>query len=264
MAPAPDFSSIEEVEALGFASMQENVSSAFRERTGARVERVAGVVTILAPKAEMAALNRVWLPGEAPPVTVATLETIRAYARNVGSRKMVAHCPTWAASPEMMSEHGFELRPSMFKFARRTSLDPPPESLRIEQLKANDAIQFGQVAVASNETEDWMSDGFNSTVGLPGWIHYLAFDSDTPIAVAAMFSRDRYAWCCIAATIPGYRGRGAQLALLTRRVRDAARLGIEWIVAEARVDNPGSARNMLRAGFEVVYERPNYTADLTV
>jgi hypothetical protein len=37
--------------------------------------------------------------------------------------------------------------------------------------------------------------------------------------------------------------------------------GCDWIVAETSV-NPVSLRNMQRVGFEIVYERPNYLAEL--
>jgi ribosomal protein S18 acetylase RimI-like enzyme len=260
----PDWSGIEEIEARGWAEIQQNVSPVFRERFDVRVDRVAGAIMILAPKGDMPALNRVWLPGSATKVTDAALRSIRDHAERVGGKKLIAHCPTWAGDSTLMARHGFELRKPWLKFARRSSSALATDSIRIEEIRSSDGDLFGQIAAAANEAEGWMADGFNSTVGRPGWTHYLAYDATTPIAAAALYAKDDYAWCCFGATLPQHRRKGAQLALLNRRTRDAAVAGIEWIVAEARNDNPASARNMERAGFELIYERPNFTADLTV
>ena len=64
------------------------------------------------------------------------------------------------------------------------------------------------------------------------------------------------------ATRPSHRRRGAQGALLARRIRDAADLGCRWLVTETGEDLPErpnpSFRNMLRTGFELAYQRANY------
>jgi hypothetical protein len=49
---------------------------------------------------------------------------------------------------------------------------------------------------------------------------------------------------------------------MARRIRDAALAGCQWVVTETGEDsvdfpNP-SYHNMLRAGFQPVYQRPNY------
>jgi len=65
---------------------------------------------------------------------------------------------------------------------------------------------------------------------------------------------DGLGWLMSDATLPAYRGRGVQSALLAERLRLAAAGGCELAVAEAR---PGSTsqRNMERLGFRVVYTR---------
>ena len=71
----------------------------------------------------------------------------------------------------------------------------------------------------------------------------------------------------IAATLEPARGRGAQLALLHRRIADAGAAGCETLFVETgeRVPNRPSAsyRNILRAGFEEAYLRPNWVVDAT-
>ena len=71
----------------------------------------------------------------------------------------------------------------------------------------------------------------------------------------------------IAATLETARGRGCQLALLHRRILDAAEAGCHTLFVETgeRVpDRPSASyRNILRAGFEEAYLRPNWTTTAT-
>ena len=66
----------------------------------------------------------------------------------------------------------------------------------------------------------------------------------------------------IGATLEPARGRGCQLALLRRRIVDAATAGCHTLFVETgeRVpDRPAASyRNILRAGFEEAYLRPNW------
>lgn len=268
----PPFAALENAESDAWAEILRNVVPAFRDRFGLQLAHVAGAFTVLAPKGEdIASLNRVWLPGVAATVTSQALEEIIAHARALGRSRFVAHCPTWAASPEFMTKHGFRQRPSMTKLARRASMNVPESPIRIEEVGRADAELFGQLAAHGNASvadthglllQPWMSDAFNSTVGSPGWKHYFAFFGDTPVATAGLRMHRGFAWNCLASTLSEFRGRGVQLALLNRRIHDAAEAGCEWIVAEAFADS-SSLRNQQRAGFEIAYERPNYLADLT-
>jgi hypothetical protein len=113
-----------------------------------------------------------------------------------------------------------------------------------------------------------MGPAFSSTIGHPGWLHYLAFDDHTPIAAAALRTHEQVAWCCFAGTIPSHRRRGAQGAMLARRISDAAAAaaGCTWVTCESvskSSNEPSqSLRNMQRAGFKVAYARPSYVLDL--
>jgi hypothetical protein len=106
----------------------------------------------------------------------------------------------------------------------------------------------------------------SGTVGREGWLHYVAWDDATPVAVAALLVRGNVGWLGVATTLPGYRRRGAQGALMTRRVRDGTELGCEWFVTETGKDLPDkpnpSYHNMIRSGFTVAYDRPNYMLPL--
>lgn len=60
------------------------------------------------------------------------------------------------------------------------------------------------------------------------------------------------------ATLPDYRGRGVQTALIARRLHEAALHGCEYAVVST-VPGSGSQRNMERRGFRVAYTKPVMT-----
>ena len=102
---------------------------------------------------------------------------------------------------------------------------------------------------------------FAGVVGKPGWHAYLAYDGDVPVATAGMYVTHDVAWLVMGSTLPTHRRRGAQGALLARRVEDGRALGCRRFVTETGADDAdapkASLRNMLRVGFEAAYFRTN-------
>jgi len=78
----------------------------------------------------------------------------------------------------------------------------------------------------------------------------------------ALYTNGGTGWLGFAATLPAYRRRGAQTALLAARIRRAAELDCRTLFTETGEAVEGrpsnSYRNLLRAGFEPLYVRPNY------
>lgn len=104
-----------------------------------------------------------------------------------------------------------------------------------------------------------MIDMAASCVGRPNWQQYAVWEGERIIAVGSVFVHGNCADIFGGATLPEARRRGAQSALLTARVRAAQAAGCRWLVAETGAEGPGehnaSLHNMLRAGFEPLYER---------
>jgi L-amino acid N-acyltransferase YncA len=77
-----------------------------------------------------------------------------------------------------------------------------------------------------------------------------------------MYARDGFAWLGAAGTLASHRGRGAQGALIARRIDDARALGCHTLTTEILPDQPGkknaSSRNMERVGFRIACRRPNW------
>jgi len=71
-------------------------------------------------------------------------------------------------------------------------------------------------------------------------------------------SKGGVAHLCIDSTLPEFRGRGIQTALLKARLADARRAGYELASITARPGNGGSCRNIERAGFSLAYTKTRF------
>jgi hypothetical protein len=136
--------------------------------------------------------------------------------------------------------------------------------LEIEPVSYRDANAVGSIACEAFAMPTQLAPWIASLVGRPNWYHYLAWEGTTPLAVAALFVHGQVGWLGIAGTLATARRRGAQSALMARRIRDGISLGCKSFVTETGEDLPTkpnpSFHNMLRAGFKVAYQRPNYLA----
>jgi GNAT superfamily N-acetyltransferase len=102
--------------------------------------------------------------------------------------------------------------------------------------------------------------------GRERWHLYLALDGETPVSTGALFLSESdvgvIGQLTFAGTLPGHRRRGAQSALIARRVEDARAAGAKWIVSETDEELPDrpnpSTRNLIRLGFPVAYTRANW------
>ena len=140
------------------------------------------------------------------------------------------------------------------------ALDP---GLRVGLVKSHQAHEWATVMMTTfGFTTPDMIDMAASGVGKPNWRQYAVWDGERIIAVGSIFANRECADMFGGATLPGWRGRGAQSALLTARARAARAAGCRWLVAETGAEDPGdhntSLHNMRRAGFEPLYERTTW------
>jgi hypothetical protein len=151
------------------------------------------------------------------------------------------------------------------KFVR--AADPPPaasSTLRVAVAGADRAEDFAAPVAAGFGMPPFMREHLAQLPGRDGWTCVAAYDGDRPVAGAALFVTGDHGWLGMGAVVPGERGRGAQGALLAERIRLAAEAGCRTVTTETGVRQEGrpaySYRNILRAGFEEAYERPNWAS----
>jgi GNAT superfamily N-acetyltransferase len=91
---------------------------------------------------------------------------------------------------------------------------------------------------------------YDTTTGY-WWIVYDS--SNTPCAFAGLVPSARWlrvGYLCRAGVLPGHRGRGTQKRLIRARVRQARKLGWEWLISDT-YNNPASANSLISCGFKM-------------
>jgi GNAT superfamily N-acetyltransferase len=162
-----------------------------------------------------------------------------------------------------LEARGFEADYAWTKFRR--GVEPPSEvdtELRVEPIGPQHTRDFGRIVAAGFELPEFVGRWLAALFARPRWTCFLAFADNTPAAAGTLFVSQGVGWLSFASTLPEFRRRGAQTALLAERIRAAAQLGCSMVVGETGAFEEGresnSYRNIVRAGFEPVYDRPNY------
>ncbi|HYY23552.1 MAG TPA: GNAT family N-acetyltransferase [Thermoleophilaceae bacterium] len=222
----------------------------------ATVSETGGAIVMQVPEApESPMLNRVVGLGVDRPATPEDVDEALA-AMGGGSTFYVAVAPD--ARPVELSEwlHSRGLEPGWGWMAfHRDVVDPPPAetSLRLVPVHTPaEAAAFAHVVRVSYGLPEATEPRI---AGAPGadWLCWLALEGDEPAGAAGLYAAEGVAYLGLAGTMPEFRGKGAQSALLAARIRHAAELGCDLVVTETgerRGNRPSNSyRNILRAGF---------------
>jgi GNAT superfamily N-acetyltransferase len=172
--------------------------------------------------------------------------------------------PGSAAAEAWLRESGFEPSYAWMKFVRdpHPPRFPEPDGVEVVEVNAPDEAPFGTIAALGFGMPAWGAEFFAHLPGRPGWRCYVARVGGEAQACGAMLIAEGVAELGIGATLEEARGRGCQTALLRRRINDSAAAGCRTLLVETgeRVpDRPAASyRNILKAGFEEAYLRPNW------
>lgn len=139
---------------------------------------------------------------------------------------------------------------------------PPPSTVKTRKVRRNEAEVFGAMMCAGFGFPENLTALWASIVGRDGWSCFYALDGDVPVGTGAMFASGSFAWLGGGTTVPGFRNRGAQKALIQARVVDGANRGVSTFVVETEVPSAEKANisnaNLAKLGFVPVYNRSNF------
>lgn len=240
---------LERAEASAFADM----FAVATPEIGARARRAGGALVIAADALPVVVFNRAFAI-EAPP-SAAVLDALLALT------------PTIQLAPGMVSDAVRERLTEDVHWAKviRDTRPPGdvPTDLDIREVGPGDAERLGRVIAEGFGMPPVVGPWLARLVGRDGWRMYGSYDGDELVGGGALHIDDGVGWLGIGATLPSHRGRGGQRAVMARRIADAIAAGCTTITTETGIlpghPNP-SLRNMLRSGFELAYERANWTA----
>jgi GNAT superfamily N-acetyltransferase len=257
---------IEAADAETAAALVEALPPADADLLGVRMVRFGPALAVMARRLDVLALNRVIGAGMESPFTPDLLDEVLAWYERAGVPRFFLQLSPTARPAELrgwLAARGLAHYNNWVKFWR--SADGAPRvvtDLRIERVGQGHALQFATIVARGFGMPDAVRPWLAATVGRAGWRHYLALDGEAPVAAAALYVKGETGWLGFTATDPAHQGRGAQSALVARRIADARALGCRRLVTESAEDTADrhapSFHNLRRLGFELAYLRPNY------
>ena len=249
-----------------FAAVPDDVAQAF----GISSLRLSHVGLLASREVPMMEFNRAMCVGVVVPATETELDEASAWLRTnagPGWALQVAPAAHTRAVQDWLRRRAMTASGTGWaKFKREASPAAHVQTSRVQVrlVNAESADAFGQVVQLGFGLPVATAKWFAALFGRPGWRLYLAYDSKTPIASGAAFAQHGVAWFGMDATLTEFRRRGAQTALINRRIEDGRANGLVGVTAETGQPHVGqeaahtSYSNYRRAGFTPVYVRPNY------
>jgi GNAT superfamily N-acetyltransferase len=119
-------------------------------------------------------------------------------------------------------------------------------------------VGVDEIAASRQQLGATLWPGYLRSAGKQDFFHYMAFDGARPVAIAALCIFEEIGYLMAAATAESDRKRGAQQALIARRIARAEQSGCSVQVSETLYMLEHSLRNLQRAGFEEAYEKEVY------
>jgi GNAT superfamily N-acetyltransferase len=226
--------------------------------------RFGSVVALAAPRDTLSLWSQAAGFGLDGPVTSAVIGEVLDYFKAAGCTTAKLNITPSLLPPdwdEIATSYGVTAGPTDVQVVRRAEpVEQAATDFRIEQIGPQHADSWAQLQVDAYQMDD---DGFRTMIAAftdwPGMTAYAAWDGDTMVGTASLHVVDGVGRLRSGATRPEYRGRGAQSALLTRRIADAFAQGCDLVTTGSFKPEPGghnpSLANMLRQGFQVLTDR---------
>ncbi|GGM15937.1 GNAT family N-acetyltransferase [Deinococcus aerophilus] len=198
-------------------------------------------------------INAAWHDGTRPP-TAQELEAFGVFCAH-HSQPQTVHLLS-AFMPQgwtVLSERGYALDYVLHVYVHDLKRRPaaPPGDLREEE-------PAGWAAVAARGFGPGTEAIMDAVARAPGTRRFMAWLDGEPAAVAAMSMGEGVAAFHGTATLPPFRRRGVQTALLAHRLHVAAQAGAD-LASVFVTPGSGSERNVERAGFRLVGARLTVT-----
>ncbi|MGH9735139.1 MAG: GNAT family N-acetyltransferase [Candidatus Acidiferrales bacterium] len=238
-----------------------DAANKFHPEIGAASEEIAGGIAVFAGiDSPVTQALGVGLSG---PVSDAELDRLEHFFQSRGTATAIELCP-FAGLPiyEALAKREYrlvEVSNVLFRELKHgDSFPPAPSGVAVRAALPEDeklftqtvAQGFAEIAPVTQPLLDVMEGFFHSE----GNHSFLAFVDGVAAGGASAFAFDGVAGMFGASTLPQFRGRGVQFALLSARLGSAARHGCELAKGITLPGNT-SHRNHERLGFRVAYTR---------
>ena len=195
------------------------------------------------------------------PVTSDDIDRVEEFYRSRGvSCEIVVSPLADGTLLELLAPRGYritEFNSVLIRRLERGDLIEPAQGITIESVTpATERLWDRVIAGGFAEFGPLPEDLFGAFASLPDGLSFLARVNGVPAggAAGAIMRKAGIAALFGASTLPEFRGKGVQTALINRRLWEAARAGCEYAVVST-LPGSGSQRNMERRGFRVAYTK---------
>ncbi len=206
-------------------------------------------------------LNQALGLGLAGPVSSAEFDRVEEFFRSRGVRITIDLSPLADISLiELLAARGYRLTEFNNVLARPIVagewIPAPPPAFAVRPAAADEADVLARITIRGFFQREAMGPEelamFRSLFG--GAASYLLLADGRPVAGGVLDLHEGVATMAGDATLPEFRGRGAQRALIHQRLRDAQAAGCD-IAWAATLPGSVSQRNYECCGFRVIYTR---------
>lgn len=232
---------------------------------GLEVASVGGARCVVAPGIPSLEFNRAVGLGVERPATDEDIDTVLSFYRQRDAKKAQIQIMTGAAPSDLaprLVDRSCAATGRWVVVERRLAPVSVRAELDVRELGRAHAEESGHVFRVAYGLPPVFEAWNAGLVGRERWRTYGVFFEEKLSAVAYLYQHNPRAILIGAATLPEARGRGAQQALIRRRLADAQSAGATvaqthtWLPDEAG-RNP-SLDNMHRAGFVDCHHRQNF------
>ncbi|MBI5169496.1 MAG: hypothetical protein HZA61_08415 [Candidatus Eisenbacteria bacterium] len=257
---------LEAIEASAWRDVWAAAPESVRASLGLRTVEREGALVIAADHIESLLMNRVLGGGLQGSLDTRTLDAIEKF---FAGRQPYAINLSPLARPDgvtgALMDRGLATYFHHVKWARDSSPYTPARAtdLRIAPVDAALAPAWAELSAdafvhGAEGGAAWLA----SLHGRRGWRMFVALDGAQVVAGGALFTHGSCGWLGMGITRDSHRARGAQSALLAARIAAAHAAKARWLTTETAPNwedlNPVSWRNVERAGFGVIYDRPSW------
>jgi hypothetical protein len=257
----------ERAERAALSDIHRSAPADLRTRLGLELRAVDGALVSIAHRSPTILFNRTVGLGLAHPADRETVDRVVERYDRAGLDRYFLQIDPWAAPQDLsdwMCAAGLEpYHRAWAKFER--GCEPAPGAstdLQVREIGPEHAEDFGRIAAVGFELEKVWIPALAGLVGRPGWHVYLSFENDRPAGCGALRIHDGVGWLDWAATLPEFRRRGSQGALIARRISDGISLRCEAFATSTGEEVDGDAQhsyhNIERFGFRRTHARANW------